>query len=440
MNRLLELERSLTGRKRRRAQPRRYSRPFYATGEHVLAGEDLAAHEQAIKVLMTDLVLEVGAPDARGKYVGFSYGELVAMGDLFDSFDEMDRASADELMRLRTLIRKDRDHYAKAILGTGAGGPDVGDSDWQKTTSGRYVKLAFDNFAHFAPTDPTLTATVKGADPRDHRMMWEQYHLRAVKLAKAATNSRDLQRALAINAFGDHFLTDAFAAGHLFNKADVSERFNAKFMNAKGELSALGASFLKTLAQRSWFGPLKEAFSKHETVAKEGLHLWGWIVFAHHHNIDSAGDFEQFLRAIHEAEPKFVGDGLVARVVHDKLNHYPGGLPVSNAAGDKPWNLTGDDTLNRETLTIMRKAVARSVYDVAVEAQQVSNLDALRQYAWFYTPRPTAAGKALIKNLIDTYSDPANPLLMNDAVALLQKKYPVILQEAVDRGKLQLDD
>jgi hypothetical protein len=271
-------------------------------------------------------------------------------------------------------------------------------------------------------------------------MMWEHYHMRAVKMAKAATNSQATRDALAVNAFGDHFLTDAFAAGHLFNKADVAERFNAKLMNAKGELSTVGASFVTALAHRSWYGPLKDAFSKHETVSKEGYRTRGWIVFAHHHNIDSAGDFEKFLLAIHEAEPKFIGDGLVARVIHDKLNRHPGGIPVDNNAGDKPWPLTGDDTLNRQTLTIMRKAVARSVFDVAVEVHRVSDIEALRNYAWYHTPRPTPAGKAIIKNLIDTYADPANPLLMIEAVTLLQKKYPVILQEAVDRGALQPDD
>ena len=42
-------------------------------------------------------------------------------------------------------------------------------------------------------------------------------------LKKAQDGKRD--EALGINAFADHFLTDAFSAGHLFNKEDVMEKF-----------------------------------------------------------------------------------------------------------------------------------------------------------------------------------------------------------------------
>jgi hypothetical protein len=117
MNRLLELERDLGEQREEllrrgnrkaapnggRALPTRVpsyqerSKPFYATGEHVLAGEDLqelAGHEKVIKNLMVDLVLEVGKPDAQQKQVGFNYGELIAMGDLYDTFDEMDDAQS----------------------------------------------------------------------------------------------------------------------------------------------------------------------------------------------------------------------------------------------------------------------------------------------------------------------------------------------------------
>ena len=457
MNRLLELERSLNGRKHRRvgtgavagrraaAPPapipaaHSYSRPFYATGEHVLTGEDLAAHEPAIKSIMTDLVLEVGRPDGKGKRVGFAYAELIAMADLFDTLNDMDSASADELLRLRALIRKDREHYAKIVLGSGAGGDKVGQGEWMKSTTGRYLKLALDNFAHFAPTNPALTPTVKGADSRNHQRLWESYHMQALKYAQANRSADGLKRALAINAFGDHFLTDAFAAGHLFNKADVAERFNAQIMDSKGELTAKGNTFLETLARRAFYGDLKLAFSRHETVETVGPEWMGYIWFPHHHNIQSASDFELFLKEVHASEPRFLGDALVAAIVHDKLNSLPNGLPVFNAAGDS-WNLTGDSTLNPKNLGIIRKAVARSIYDVAVDVTQVKDLNSLLGYAWFYTPRPTDASKAFIKSLIDTYTDPANPLLMGEAVALLQAEYKTILREAISRGKLQFDD
>jgi hypothetical protein len=60
-----------------------------------------------------------------------------------------------------------------------------------------YVDLALKNVDHFAPCSWTRYA---------------QHHREALRLAVV---ERDLERALVRNAFADHFLTDAFASGHL---------------------------------------------------------------------------------------------------------------------------------------------------------------------------------------------------------------------------------
>jgi hypothetical protein len=459
MNRLFELEKSLSAQKQKlklqrvgaarptsprfsaataqRPPARLLSRPFYATGEHVLAGEDLpelAGHEKAIQNLMIDLVLEVGKADARGTRVGFSYGELVAMGDLFDTFDDMDGASAGELLRLRELIRRSRDHYRKKIFRTGSGAVDPGDPDWQKATNDRYIKLALDNFAHFAPSDSALTGSVSGGDRRDHRSMWEWYHRQAVEISLANRTDQGLERALAVNAFGDHFLTDAFAAGHLFNKSDVSQKFKSQLLDAQGKLTAKGNTFFREVAKKAFTGALKSAFSKHETTDIYGPSIAGWRI-GFHPNIDSASRFEGFLKAVQESEPKLIGESIVAKIIHDKLNNY-GGLPVTNRDGDS-WPLTGDGTLNEKNLRIMQKAVARSVYDVAVEVFKVSDLNALMEYAWYYTPIPTNSSKAVIKQLIDKYTTPDDSDLIDGAAKLLQENHQMLLDMAVARGALR---
>jgi hypothetical protein len=415
------------------------AKAFYDTGEHVLAGEDLqelAGHEKVIKDVMTNLLLEVGKPDSAGNSVGFTYGELITMGDLYDSFDEMDAAPAAELLRLRTFIRKSRDHYSKRIHGKGAGAANPRHKDWQDATDRRYVKLALENFAHFAPSDSALTAAGK-RDRGDHRRAWETYHERALNLVRAERTDQALHDALAINAFGDHFLTDAFSAGHLFNKADVAARFNAGIMDATGRLNDEGKRFFEAVAKAAFKGPLKEAFEKHETADKRGEKVGGWILFPHHANIDSDERFETFLKEVHAAEPDLIGLSIVAKVIHDKLNEWKGGVMVTNNAGDKDWPLTGDGTLNDDTLRIMRKAVARSIYNVVQEALEVPNDNALFDFVWQYTPRPTAQSKRIIKQLIDTYTTPT--LLVPEAVAFLQEPdhFWLILEEAIRRGKLQ---
>lgn len=459
MNRLMELERSLGDQREkllrrelrkgapiggRMSLPRpapsyqERPKPFYATGEHALAGEDLqelSGHEKVIKNLMVDLVLEVGKADRQGKQVGCTYGELITMGDLYDTFDEMDAAPAAELLRLREYIRRSRDHYRKTILKQGAGAKDPGEGDWQDVTTKRYLKLAYDNFAHFAPPDPALTGSGKGKDPRNHQRAWETYHARALNLVRSKRTNQALQDALAINAFGDHFLTDAFSAGHLFNKSDVAARFNSMIMDSSGRLNTLGKRFFETIAIMAFKGPLKAAFSKHEAVQTYGVfNVAGWKVFPIHPDINDPDRFEKFLLGVHEAEPELIGLSIVAKVIHDKLNNWPGGVPVTNNVGDR-WNLTGDGTLNQKNLAIMRTAVARSIYNVAVEALNVPNDHALFGYVWQYTPRPTAESKQIIKRLIDQFATPMS--LAAEAAKFLGNHYQVILREAVDRGKLQ---
>src|SRR5262245_50000704 len=67
-----------------------FSRPFYDTGEHVLAG-DIQVQFGTFRV----------GPNPG---VVFSYGQIVAMGDLYETVDDMMNASLGELTRLKAMI------------------------------------------------------------------------------------------------------------------------------------------------------------------------------------------------------------------------------------------------------------------------------------------------------------------------------------------------
>ncbi len=77
----------------------------------------------------------------------------------------------------------------------------------------RYLALASQNFCHFATAPGTPPAEDVGA------LRWYRYyHRRALALATEAAKTADrvvLQQALALDAFGCHFLTDLFATGHM---------------------------------------------------------------------------------------------------------------------------------------------------------------------------------------------------------------------------------
>lgn len=457
MNRLLELERSLhrqkqtlrqggrpaspkDGYRQRMAPPpppegppgptyEQRPKPFYGTGEHVLTGEDLptaAPHEKAIQKLMTGLVLEVGRPDAQAKRVGFTYGELIAMGDLYGTFADMNIASPAELLRLRSLIRQARDFHRKRLFKQGPGAVNPTDETWQTETSNRYAKLALENYTHFAPSDVSLTGKLSAKARGNHRAEWEKYHRQALSVARSKRTDAGVREALSINAFGDHFLTDAFAAGHLFNKADVAAKFNSVILDSQGKLNPVGKQFFTMVSQGAFKGPLKDAFSKYETVKAYGG--------VYHPSIDTAERFEQFLLEVHEAEPDLVGISIVARVIHDKLNEWPKDLWVTNDNGDR-WPAKGDGTLDERNLRVLRAAIARSIYDVAIEAATNSNDNALCAQVWKYTPRLTPESKAIMKVLVDQYTQPM--ILFPEAIKVLNEFYPVLLKEAHDRGKLR---
>src|SRR5436305_9371158 len=72
--------------------------------------------------------------------VEMTYGEVIAMGDLFKDRDGFRQCSKTELEALLTLIRRERDK------GIGS----VTEKDWIEAAGQRYVDLASKNEGHFA--------------------------------------------------------------------------------------------------------------------------------------------------------------------------------------------------------------------------------------------------------------------------------------------------
>src|SRR5258708_1071503 len=97
--------------------------------------------------------------------VEFTYGEIIAMGDLFRNPDDFRKASKTELEALRTLIRRERDK------GIGS----VSEQDWIDAAGQRYLDLASKNVGHFAPANPAAgVAEGEGGN----KSTWYLYHNR----------------------------------------------------------------------------------------------------------------------------------------------------------------------------------------------------------------------------------------------------------------------
>lgn len=213
--------------------------------------------------------------------VDLTPGEIISlMGDFYGTVEELASAPVQEVRGVLGVMQGER-------TGTVSGAAQR----YQEITGGRYLQLAARNDTHFA---------------RLNRAEWRRLHNQAIAEAQAAGRSgsdRQFQRALLIDAAAGHFLTDAYAAGHLFDKSEV--------------LASITACL-----QRS-------------TAMTENPQMQAYIAV-----ISAAGQLPQ----------------LVLKNIHDRMNRE--GFQVANARGMR-WRTFGDSYLEvaRETQRVAALAV-----------------------------------------------------------------------------------
>jgi hypothetical protein len=362
-----------------------------------------AIKDTSVKVTVNGVVLD--------------YGTLIAMGgDLFGSPEELAKASPDELKAIAALIVEEKQT-----------GKLISTERWQKATNGRYLGLAAKNEPHFAPPNADFVA-VSGQSTGDHKQSWEDNHRKAIASARAGNKDQAWMQ----NAFSNHFLTDAFSAGHLFNKRDVMEKFNAQLpATGKGndrEFTKDSKKFFDSIAAATFVGDVDAEFSKYETAERH---------YGFHPNINSASRFSALLQGIHMEKPELL-ESAVAKGIHDKLNTHAGGIPVENALGEQ-WPLSGDGTLNAQSLAVARRAVAQSQQNVigAFGSAAEPDFAALFKRVWDFTPRPTADGRKVVTGTIASGSDVNSNELHTAIVDLIKANYLTIIAELVKLNKLR---
>jgi hypothetical protein len=343
------------------------------------------------------------------------------MGDLYDNVGQMMGAPTSELNALKTLIERSTAHYRD---GSAA---DVGDGEWDAATHHRYLDLAEKNYTHFAP-DTLLNDAIASQPPRhsNHKAEWERYHAMALHEARGAGSGGAPAHAMIVNAFGDHFLTDAFAAGHLVNKDAVTNYFKHNFLAGDGLTDDAG-HFFDSLADHTFTGELRTKFSRLETA--DWTH-WHGVPLPFHANIDSPSRFASLLKEICSQRPERVAN-LALKALHDHLNEH--GIRVGNDAGDPEWSLTGDGHLTDTTKAIMLRAVQASVANIRDPQLRAANDATCFGRVWRFTPKLTAASRPTVVNLIRDYTSPASARLFDAAVALLPQKVDQLIYALVDQ-------
>jgi hypothetical protein len=285
-----------------------YSHPFYDTGEHVLTGGDL--YKDRLRVGKSPGVL-------------FSYGEIIAMADLYKSVGDMMGAEVSELTRIKSLIERSTSYYETHKADRSL---DVSDEEWDDATRGRYLDLAEENYEHFSPNRLFKNGRFAEAANKhgNNKSAWENHHKQAIEAAQKmfvtqqnAKVSLFLEWPLIINAFGDHFLTDAFSSGHMINKAATVENFKVNFFDGKS-LKPEGKAFFVELAKLAFKGEVAKKFSVLESY--EPYDAW-WNFFHWHPNIDSKDRFQEMLIQGAEQQPDNVAN-LAVKALHDWLNEH----------------------------------------------------------------------------------------------------------------------
>lgn len=167
-----------------------------------------------------------------------TFGEMMAMADFFESLSQMRELAAvnrqgpgsrEEIEYIRTVKVRGRKESADSFSEKAI-----------EAANRRYYQLALDNRSHFAnpkTSDQNLSVKDKSRGVHeDLRLQWANmiprfvskltiphagagyryYHMEAMLEAYLAGLVRDdLGKAMAYEAFGAHYLTDAFAGGHL---------------------------------------------------------------------------------------------------------------------------------------------------------------------------------------------------------------------------------
>jgi hypothetical protein len=219
-------------------------------------------------------------------------GQIISlMGDFYATWQDLKTAPKSEIDQILAVMDKER-------LGTAKNA----NTEYETITKGRYTRLARKNSPHFAP---------------QNKETWKALHIQAMQMAKSSQQENPsgdenmFQEALGMDAAGGHFLTDAFASGHLMDSLKVQAAIQ---------------SYLLT-------NPIRTENPEMKTVVF-GMEAAGLVI------------------------------PLALKNIHDRMNIE--GFDVTNAQGVK-WKTYGDNHLKNSVETQRMAA-----YAVFVSRQQIN--------------------------------------------------------------------
>jgi outer membrane protein OmpA-like peptidoglycan-associated protein len=341
-----------------------------------------------------------------------SYGEIVALsGDFYGSFEHLadpnyinaegkvvPNSTARKIREIEQLKRLFQVEAEIRAMGREPEGLDMGYVEhngevlegFDKVTAGRYLALAERNFPHFTVAEGNNLST------------WMAGHEQALTQAYLAGVAGDAQQfllALARNAASNHFLTDAFASGHMRVPRSAIDVYYRNLMAevvpglTRELLERLPDEISLTLNLRRFIPDSVESVL--DRVPNVDRYLSHHIEFEIRSRVEAAigpyvTKFTSTMRD--EVGPKL--GGLVSKWLHDADNEN--GLLVTNQAGER-WLAYGDASLDKtppplvDVTTTNRAEAEKAVAADRDEVQQMYDLGRANQQQ-----RPPADGTSSV--------------------------------------------
>jgi hypothetical protein len=340
--------------------------------------------------------------------IDVTYGELTAMGDLYKNPAQMQKAPEAELRKLLALIRRER-----AYLEGKPGGSPVAEKEWDAATGGRYSKLAAANLAHFAGEGKS----------KGHKQTWLDYHMEALELAQKGK----IDQAYLVNSFADHFLADAFAAGHSFVPAKARARAEATVEKsqeaAEKKVPDPPKGFSREVAETVLADSGAAATLAKYEVSPQVL-PGGWK------QVDSSSLAEllEFIR-------KWDSDSFYAgfrKTVHDRLNRE--GAEAKTSKDKAGWMLPGEGKLaekgNSVALEKVRKAVEQSRQNLEdAKGKKDANRPALAKRVQDLIPQLTDLGQKRVGAAVEDLSNADKPTSVDAYARLVVSELPLLIEK-----------
>ena len=399
--------------------------------------------------------------------VAIPKGNLIAMSDFYRDPEAMAKAPKEELEKLNALIERDKQARMGVPGAVAPSNQEIEDATKGRPEGERYMDLNKANVGHFAPPKDPAAAAESGKAGLDHKSLWEKYHKTALDQAHEAAKVEEggappapggntppggnppapshpapaagvtppspppplekgkvPQKAIVTNMFGAHYLTDAFSAGHLINKGEVMDQAQKAWSKIETEGTFFKEnSFTKTVAQQVLAHPWAQAH-----LADKQLKLIVWDDI-------TPQRFSELLFKFSEKKPE-VFYNIFARIVHDELDKK--GVEVENNKGQR-WKLSGDETLNKESLEIGKQAVAESEKNLEEAAKTPGELGYQEFFkkVWDFVPRPTKTGEEFIEKVRRQFTDASDPATVSAVVELSVKEIGIAVEELTKEGRLR---